>query len=309
MIFSVNRNDKKNILNEYKQRALAYLKNKKIEKLKLIKEEKDYISELTKKFDEEDKKKQENKIKLQNIQKNEYKKMLLEKISLKNQNHFHSQSMQSQIINHESTPKKLFIQNEDNIKMYLNNVFTNREKNNTPSHNKNYYKNILDSQYQEIQENNIKNFGTNDILILEQRKRNYIPDNPYSNHNIYYFGKSKLLHNPITDPQNNIEYNKYIKFNSPNKNFITIDHNNNFLYNSCDRNISRNINLNYVDNIAKTNPNSINNENIIEVNKNRNVDKNIKKSLSTDSKNIIRNRKNKLSGEKLRRAVESFFFH
>lgn len=305
MIFSVNRDAKKDILNEYKERALAYIKKKQLEKIKSLQEEKDYISELTKKYSEEEKIKRENKKKLQNIQKNEYNKMLSEKISLINQNHFRNQSMEPQIINQETLPKKTFIQNEDNIKNYLYNVYNNREKNHIPSRSKNYFKDILDNQYQEIQENNLQNFGTNDILILEQRKKNYVPDNPYSIHNVYYFGKSTLLHNPITDPQNNVEYNKYIKFNTPNKNYYTIDHDNNSLYNSYNKYISRNNNFEYVNNIAKTNPCSIYNE----INKDKNGDRIIKKNFSTNSRNIIKNRKSLASGEKLRRAIESYFLY
>jgi hypothetical protein len=93
-------------------------------------------------------------------------------------------------------------QNKDELSKYLKEEKIYRQK---------YYKDLVNSQYEEAQRINKDRYGTNDILIIEKKRKNYFNENNISNKN-YDFGKSNLLHNPIVNPENNITYNKYINF-------------------------------------------------------------------------------------------------
>ena len=85
------------------------------------------------------------------------------------------------------------------------------------------YKDLLYSQFQEANNKNLNLYGTNDPLILERKRKNYLSENPYAKNNNYEFGKSTLAHNPITDPQNNMNYNKYLRFSESNSNINKIN--------------------------------------------------------------------------------------
>ena len=71
---------------------------------------------------------------------------------------------------------------------------------------------MVNSQYEEAQRINKDRYGTNDILIIEKKRKNYFNENDNITKKNYDFGKSNLMHNPIVNPENNITYNKYINF-------------------------------------------------------------------------------------------------
>ena len=74
-----------------------------------------------------------------------------------------------------------------------------------------FYKNLLYSQYENSAQKNKKIYGTDDILILKEKKKKNITENPYRERNIYSFGDSNLKNNPILNPENNMRYNKYFQ--------------------------------------------------------------------------------------------------
>ena len=98
-----------------------------------------------------------------------------------------------------------FLTDEHNLDKV--NLFFTRRKNNK----RNFYKNLLFSQHEELNQLNKDKFGTEDILILKQKKKNLISDNPYRKKYQRDFGNSTLENNPILNPRNNIRYNKYFK--------------------------------------------------------------------------------------------------
>ena len=87
------------------------------------------------------------------------------------------------------------------------NSFFSRRKNNK----RNFYKNLLFSQYEESNMLNKNKYGTEDLLILKQKKKNNLSENPYRRKYKYNFSNSTLENNPILNPQNNMRYNKYFK--------------------------------------------------------------------------------------------------
>ena len=131
----------------------------------------------------------------------------------------------------------------------------------------NFYKDLLYSQYKNAHNKNLNLYGTKDQLILKQRKKKFISDNPYIRKRKYESGSSSLEHNPIVNPENNYNYNKYINyknfalnfFNTNNNNRITNDNNfNNYLY-SVQNNNSE---INNTNNILNE-ENNVNNNNIL----------------------------------------------
>ena len=91
-------------------------------------------------------------------------------------------------------------QNEDKVKLF----FLKRKNN-----KRDFYKHLLFSQHEESNKLNKDKFGTEDILILKQKKKNLLSDNPYRKKYQLSFGNSNLENNPILNPSNNINYNKY----------------------------------------------------------------------------------------------------
>ena len=103
--------------------------------------------------------------------------------------------------------------NEKEVKMLYNIRKENRYH---------FYKELLFSQYQDAINKDFNLYGTNDELIIKQKKRNNLTLAPYKKS--YDFGTSSLSHNPIINPENNYNYNKYINYQSfrltPNNNSI-----------------------------------------------------------------------------------------
>ena len=140
-----------------------------------------------------------------------------------------------------------------------------------------FFKDLLFSQYQDSINKNFNLYGTQDELIIKQKKKKILTDNPYIYNKNYNFGASTLSHNPITNPENNYNYNKYIDYQSyklmPGK-----SRNYNSLYK-----------LNSMENLKY-----INNNNEIDINDNKinNLNYNISKNHTIDIDDI--NRTNKL---------------
>ena len=243
MLFNLDRNLKQSILAEYKKEALLYEQKKQLEKQQKIKEEQEYLEQLNKQEEENYKKlkdeenlKKTNQMKyyqeiLNSPDKNTRKKELIinnwgqnrkQSTPKKENNIFRKEAnINKYEIDYNSLSpaqrQKIFIrksddqmnnyltdeQNKDEISKYLKEEKIYRQK---------YYKDLINSQYEEAQRINKDRYGTNDILIIEHKRKKYFNENNYDSNKRYNFGKSNLLHNPIVNPENNISYNKYINY-------------------------------------------------------------------------------------------------
>ena len=314
MLFNIDRNLKKSLLEEYKKEALLYEQKKQQEKQQKIKEEQEYLEKLNKQDEENyQKKKQEETIKKNNQMKyyqeilnnspdkNSRKKELIIKNWGQNRNQSTSHIEKKNIFRKEKNNKyeidynslspiqkqTIYIrksddnmnkyltdeQNKDEVSKYLKEEKIYRQK---------YYKDLLNSQYEESQRINKDRYGTNDILIIENKRKKYFNDNNYISNKKYDFGQSSLLHNPIVNPENNIGYNKYINFRLNKSNIFknVLDNKNNIN------------NLNEMNNSASlsiTNDEYIPNKRIVKIKNNNNsfnIDdntNNIKNKLMTET--------------------------
>ena len=136
----------------------------------------------------------------------------------------------------ERRGRKIF-RNEDHLVQFLNDDRNDKELNNMIKGEKEYrqkiYKDLLYSQFEEANNRNLNLYGTIDPLILERRKKRNLSENPYAKKNNYEFGKSNLSHNPITNTENNIDYNRYLRFSESNNNIrtnVNLNTNNNNSY-------------------------------------------------------------------------------
>ena len=127
----------------------------------------------------------------------------------------------------------------------------------------NFYKDLLYSQYKNALNKNLNLYGTKDALILKNRKKKFISDNPYIKKRKYDFGTSSLDHNPIVNPENNYNYNKYINYQSfsAGLNSLNYSRNNNKVYkikslNSLDDNLYNN-QKNVLNNNQNSNKNNV----------------------------------------------------
>jgi len=182
--------------------------------------------------------------------------------------------------------KKPF-RNEDHLRNYLNDDRNDQELNNYIKGEKEYkqkiYKDLLYSQFQEAANKNLNLYGTSDPLIIERKRKRYLSQDPFAKNSNYDFSKSNLIHNPIVDPQNNLSYNKYLKFSESQRNMSFRDNyptNNNNRNNSQrmqyqNYNNNQNINMRTYDNNNYNNNNNLirnNNYNPIEEFKSNNYD-------------------------------------
>ena len=345
MLFNLDRNLKQSILNEYKKEALLYEQKKQQEKQQKIKEEQEYLEQLTKQEEENYQKLKQEEILKKNNQMKYYQEILnapdtnsrKKEIIINNWGQNRNQSTPHQSKNNifrketnnnkyeidynSLSPiqkQKIYIRKgDDNMKNYLTDEINKDEMSKYLKEEKlyrqKYYKDLVNSQYEESQRINKDRYGTNDILIIENKRKKYFNDNIYMSNKKYDFGKSNLLHNPIVNPENNIAYNKYINFrlnkstifknildNNKNDESIiipkdeiisnkrTIKINNN---NSCDIN-NNNSNINDIKNkqIIQTELNNVNN-NEKKINNNMNLRINNFQRFSND--NIFDYRKNK----------------
>ena len=120
----------------------------------------------------------------------------------------------------QNIKEREYIRKEDNMSSYLTDDNNKKELEKYLIQQKEkrqkYYKEILDIQYKEIQNKNKNLYGTIDPLIVRREKRKILTDNPFVKKTPYDFGQSSLSHNPITNPENNIYYNKYLLKNNRN---------------------------------------------------------------------------------------------
>jgi len=301
MFFNLDKNSKQNLLNEYKQEAQNYYQKKKDERQRRIQEEREYLAQREQLEKEADEKIYREKIQKKNAQMEEYKTMLMKNKSnipgyrhnsnkndivlnnwggqeknyqtiprIQTQTQINDQNSGCCIIPQEKqdTPwrgRRKGYKSEDHMGNLLNDNRNDQEINNHIKEENKYkqkiYKDLLYSQYEEAKSKNLNLYGTNDPLILERKRKRYLSENPFAKKSIYEFGKSNLTHNPITDPQNNMYYNKYLKFSESSKNLNKRNYNYQMKNNSNEQNFGNSNYINKYNNINKTNYNNINNNN------------------------------------------------
>ena len=152
----------------------------------------------------------------------------------------------------------------------------------------NFYKDLLYSQYKNALNKNLNLYGTKDALILMNRKKKFISDNPYIKKRKYDFGTTSLDHNPIVNPENNYNYNKYINYQSfaAGLNSLNNSRNNNKVYkikslNNLDNNLYNN-----QKNALNNNQNSIKNNAYDRYSCNNNTNNNLNER---NNKEVYRN--------------------
>ena len=245
MLFNLDRNIKHSILEEYKREALLHQQRKEREKQQKIKEEREYLEEKKRKDLISLQILKEEEMRKKNKQMKEYQEML-SNIPLKNylkhevqiknwgqtrnltipykekntnKTNFRKDPNSNFTVDYYSLSpaqkEKMFIRKSDNMKKYLTDEQNDDEIMNflkgEKQYRQKYYKELLNTQFQEAQKKIKDKYGTNDILIIENKKRNYlVDDNLLKSDKKYDFGKSNLLHNPIINPENDIAYNRYI---------------------------------------------------------------------------------------------------
>ena len=166
-------------------------------------------------------------------------------------------------------------QNEKEVKSY----FLKRKQN-----KENYYKNLFFSQHNDSVKKNLNLYGTEDILILKQKKKKLLTENPYRQKSENRFSNSYLENNPILNPENNMRYNKYFKELYPDI--------------STERAHNRNYSINY-DKITENNNNAPNNLINVEINDNYNNNNNNYNNNDLNEYNISNNYNNNYMNEKV----------
>jgi len=320
MLFNLDKETKKNILEHYRQEALFKKLKKEEEKKREIEEERKNLEQKQirqkqtidimnkEKFYKRNKLKEEYNLMLQKTKGYIPRKMdikinnwgqskdqfILPEVKTNNNNYINEKTDTKSFLNNYN--KYDFVQlspyqkEKEILKQvdHMNEYLTDKQNINEliqyfkkQKENRHYfYKDLLFSQYKDALNKNLNLYGTNDELILKQRKKKFISENPYIRQRKYDFGSSSLEHNPILNPENNYDYNKYINF----KNFSINGRNNNRLKenkgksydNYLQRNFSNfNINLNKennpyyrYDNNFNANDNILNGSNSVKVNKN-----------------------------------------
>ena len=346
MIFNLDKETKKNILEHYKQEALFKKLKKEEEKKREIEEERKNLEQKQKRqkqtIDIMNKEKFYNRNKLKeeyNLMLQKTKGYIPRKMDIKINNW--GQSKDQFILPEVKTNNNNYINEKTDTKSFLNNYnkydfvqlspyqkekeilkqvdhmneyLTDKQNINEliqyfkiqKENRHKFYKDLLFSQYKNALNKNLNLYGTNDELILKQRKKKFISENPYIRQRKYDFGSSSLEHNPILNPENNYDYNKYINF----KNFSINGRNNNKLKenkgksydNYLQRNFSNfNNNLNkennpyyLYDNNYNLNDNILNGSNSVKVNKNilnKNYSRNHYISLNSETPLQITNNK------------------
>ena len=266
MLSNASKNMKQNILEQFKQDAIKYLERKKYEKFKRIQEEKEYLLKQEQKYNDEQKIAKERR-KRKEQQFNDYN-LMLTKLNYQKQKPINGFKSITNIhrkkpvikynLNELDKGKSLqkrereIIMKRDIIGKYLTDENNDEELyqdlKNEKQRSQQYYREINDLQYLEYQKNNIDLYGTIDPLIIKRAKKKFLTENPYSFKLRNNFWKSNLVHNPIINPENDMNYNKYIfKEDYENK----YDNNNNVDNNRYDNN---NVNKTY--NIFRNDNNS-----------------------------------------------------
>lgn len=303
MLFNLDRQTKKNILEHYKQEALINRIRKEEEKKREIEEDRNNLE--LKEIRQKESIEMMNKEILfnKNKLKNEYNLMLQKTkgyfprktdIIINNWGQSKEQSILPEVKNNNLAINEN-LNNKGYLKQYIKNDFiqlTPKEKEKVilkqidhmnefltdkqnlnevrqyfrlqKENRHNFYKDLLFSQYTNAINKNLNLYGTKDELLLKQRKKKFISDNPYIKKRNYDSGISSLEHNPIINPENNYNYNKYINY----KNFalnLNNNRNNNKLFSIKSFENSRNNNnlysINSFDNYLYSIKNNNSNEN------------------------------------------------
>ena len=250
MYFNLDREKKQKILNYYKQEAIDSRRKKETQKKLKIQDELNFLHEKELEELESKKKAMEEQTKKKKALMQEYLQMLQKtknnipgyhfqrknkEVILKNwgkskeeslkenTNDFNFNKNKNNSMNIEDNFNSLsqiekarqIIKPIDHMNQFLTdeqnldkvNLFFMQRKN----HKRDFYKNLLFSQHEQSNQLNKDKFGTEDILILKQKKKNLISDNPYRKKYQSGFNNSTLENNPILNPRNNIRYNKYFK--------------------------------------------------------------------------------------------------
>ena len=335
MLFNLDRSTKQSLLNEYKQEAINYRQKKNEERERRIQEERAYLAQREQIDKEANDKLLQEKLQRRNNQMKEYQSML----NMQNNNphpgfrianfkkkdvvinNWGGQDRYEQLNKIENNTPHIrqmspqvgkFFQNEDHMGNYLTDEQNNKEVNeyykSEREYKKKLYKNLLYSQYQDAKQRNLSLYGTNDPLIVERERKKYLSDNPFAKKSNYEFGNSTLARNPIIDPQNNIDYNKYLRFlgnNNRNNSPVTINsnliNNTNINNNSQIDNNNNKIPLseNQRENCNQNKTDLINNniDNIDNINKNNNFNTISYQDNKNDFNNIGNNNNNYNQGD------------
>jgi len=224
--------------------------------------------------------------------------------------------------------------NEDHLNNLLNdNNINSQDIDNYMKGEKEYkqkkYKDLLYSQFKEANNKNLDLYGTNDPVILERKRKRYLSENPYAKKNNYEFGNSTLSHNPITNPQNNMDYNKYLRFSESNNNINNRNNINNINtinnYRTQNNNFEQNLGNQLLNNNKrpidefKSNNYDTSNMNMNRRDINNNYNQNILNPniINNSGNQIVQNQNNGYvnnsfrptpSGERIRQAAASNFF-
>ena len=224
--------------------------------------------------------------------------------------------------------------NEDHLNNLLNdNNINSQDIDNYMKGEKEYkqkkYKDLLYSQFKEANNKNLDLYGTNDPVILERKRKRYLSENPYAKKNNYEFGNSTLSHNPITNPQNNMDYNKYLRFSESNNNINNRNNINNINtinnYRTQNNNFEQNLGNQLLNNNKrpidefKSNNYDTSNMNMNRGDINNNYNQNILNPniINNSGNQIVQNQNNGYvnnsfrptpSGERIRQAAASNFF-
>ena len=303
MLSSACKATKEKILEQFKQDAAKYLEKKKYEKYKRIQEEQEYLLKQEQKYNEEQKIAKERR-KRKEQQFNDYNLMLTRLNYQKPINGFNSYSCTARkrpyikynigdLERGKSLQKREreIIMKRDIIGKFLTDEVNDdelyRDLKSEKQKSQQYYKEINDLQYLEYQKNNIDLYGTIDPLIIRRAKKKYLTENPYSFKIKNDFWKSNLVHNPIINPENDMNYNKYI-FKEDFSNYVNDSNKiekNNDNNNTNINNVNRTYNLFRNDNTKINSSNSCNNYN-------NNNNKNSIESYSYRRINLFKNNNN-----------------
>ena len=227
MLCNVNKNLKRNILEQFKQEAINYKEKKKYEKLKKIQEEKEYLLKQEQIFNNDEELLNKEKHKKQEQEINEYN-LMLTKLHSKTPNFRYNSNPNTKIkkpiikFNFNEIEKNQSLQKRQKDIIYRRDIIGEylTDENNTEElfkdlrrekeKSQRFYKEINDLQYLEYQKNNINLFGTIDPLIVKRAKKKMLTEDPFSSKIKYDYWKSSLSNNPILNPENNVHYNRYL---------------------------------------------------------------------------------------------------
>ena len=332
MYFNLDRQRKQKLLNDYKKELLDYQRKKQEAKKLKIQEERNFLHETEIKQKQTDEIILQEQNRKKKVLMQEYLDMIKKSKNYLPGYHFQPKNKEVIINNWGKSKEEFFKENNinnnfhtinhknnsydmnkfnnlseiekvkqiikpvDNMFKFLTDEQNENEVNSyflkQKQNKQNFYKNLLYSQHNDSVKKNLNLYGTEDILILKQKKKKLLTENPYRQKNEYKFGNSNLVNNPILNPENNMRYNKYFKELYPD---IPTDRTYNRNY--PDNNNENSQNANYAPNNLndEENTNNYNMNNIKEYNFNNNNYKNnyingeVENNMAKNGNNIINN--------------------